>query len=400
MPRERGFDHTFDLLRDPYRFISRSCARLGTDVFEARILLRPTICMSGREAAQVFYDPDRLMRQGAAPLRPQKSLDDAAQRQRKPMFTSILSRERVAALLQRVENQWREHQWKWRVMNEVRLYPELQSLLTRAVLEWSGAPPREARRALRARQLAVSSERAGSVGPRHWSARSARQASERWIGHLIEDIRAGRWVPPVGSAADSIARHREADGTLLAPEVAAVELLNVLRPTVAISVFISFVALALHEHPEWRQRLASADERSIEMFVQEVRRFYPFFPAAIARVRQDFEWHGCHFRRGRRVLLDLYGTDHDARIWERPEEFRPERFGDWSGDAFGRVPQGGDPVLNQRRAGEWVTIEIMKLAARRLARMRYTVPPQDLAVDFSRLPALPRSGFVVHVEPR
>ena len=42
--------------------------------------------------------------------------------------------------------------------------------------------------------------------------------------------------------------------------VAAVELLNLLRPTVAIARFIVFAALALHLHPEWRARVAEDEE--------------------------------------------------------------------------------------------------------------------------------------------
>src|SRR3546814_9974873 len=65
---------------------------------------------------------------------------------------------------------------------------------------------------------------------------------------------------------------------MLSPRVAAVELLNILRPTVAVSVFITFTAHALHQLPACRQNL-QADDGYLECFVQEVRRFYPFFPA-------------------------------------------------------------------------------------------------------------------------
>lgn len=38
----------------------------------------------------------------------------------------------------------------------------------------------------------------------------------------------------------------------------------------------------------------------------------------------------------------------------------------------------------------------MKVAADMLGRqMRYDVPDQDLRIDFARLPALPRSRFVI-----
>jgi hypothetical protein len=41
--------------------------------------------------------------------------------------------------------------------------------------------------------------------------------------------------------------------------------------------FVTFVALALYEHPEWRQKLQARGGDDRELFVHEVRRYYPFF---------------------------------------------------------------------------------------------------------------------------
>ena len=97
------------------------------------------------------------------------------------------------------------------------------------------------------------------------------------------------------------------------------------------------------------------------------------------------------------MLLDLFGTDHDARTWDEPEAFRPERFRDWDESPFGFIPQGGgDHATNHRCAGEWVTIALMEQAVGVLARrIRYDVPPQDLTIDERRLPALPKSRVLI-----
>ena len=193
-----------------------------------------------------------------------------------------------------------------------------------------------------------------------------------------------------------IARHRDLKGDLLDRHTAAVELINVLRPTVAVSVYAVFVAHALHEQPECRQRLRD-DHGYAEPFVQEIRRFYPFFPAVVARARHGFEWKGYRFPRGRRVILDLHGTNRDPRSWEDPDEFRPERFRDRDVSPFDFVPQGGgDRLANHRCPGEPISVELMKVAAEFLAdRLSYEVPEQDLRIDRSRVPALPRSRFIV-----
>ena len=111
-----------------------------------------------------------------------------------------------------------------------------------------------------------------------------------------------------------------------------------------------------------------------------------------------FDWQGHRFSQGDWVLLDLYGTNHDRRIWGDPEAFRPERFREWNGSAFNFIPQGGgDHHHTHRCAGEWITIELMKEAVRLLTReMRYAVPPQDLRIRLSRMPAIPQSRFVIN----
>jgi fatty-acid peroxygenase len=96
------------------------------------------------------------------------------------------------------------------------------------------------------------------------------------------------------------------------------------------------------------------------------------------------------------VLLDLFGTNRDPRIWDEPTAFRPERFRTWTGDPFRLIPQGGGSHFTGHRcAGEWITIELLKRAAQHLGSLEFQVPAQDLRVHLSRMPAQPASGFVM-----
>ncbi|GGD45606.1 hypothetical protein GRI62_09935 [Erythrobacter arachoides] len=45
------------LLRAPYDYVRRTCGDLGSDLFEARLLLRRTTCMPGSRAAAFGDDP-------------------------------------------------------------------------------------------------------------------------------------------------------------------------------------------------------------------------------------------------------------------------------------------------------------------------------------------------------
>lgn len=406
MPRASQPDSTLAMLRDPYGFISKTCARLGSDVFRTRLLLRPTVCMTGPDAASVFYDESRFTRIQAAPGRIQKTLfgvggvqgmDGEPHRHRKKMFMSMMSDRAIRRVGELSGKWWQSYAASWnRAGNPIVLYRAVQEILTRTVCEWAGVPLPESEVRRRTRELVALFDYAGRVGPKHWLSRRARNRAERWCASLIEDIRAGRVAVPADSAAAAIASHRELGGELLQPRVAAVELLNVLRPTVAVSVYVVFVALALHRYPGEREKLRG-DPAYAELFAQEVRRFFPFFPSVIARVRNDFEWKGFRFVSGTTAVLDLHGINHDSRAWDAPGEFRPERFRNWSGNPFTFVPQGGgDHHVNHRCPGEWITVELMKVAALFLTRaIQYDVAPQDLSIAMTRLPALPRSGVVI-----
>lgn len=406
IPHDKSLDSTLALLHDPYGFIAKRCRHYQSDLFQTRLLLRPTLCMTGPEAAQLFYDTSRFVRSGATPGRIQKTLfgqggvqglDDKAHRHRKQMFMSLMTSERLGQLAETTSREWDACVRKWASKDKVVLYDELQELLTRAVCAWAGVPLEESEVGRRTRELTALFDYAGAVGPKHWWSRLTRKRAERWAEGVIEQIRDGKLDAPAQSALQVIASHRELNGALLSPRIAAVELLNVLRPTVAVSVYIIFAAYALHQYPECRRKLVAGEEGYAELFVQEVRRFYPFFPAVMARVRHDFDWKGYHFPQGRQVVLDLYGTNHDARTWEAPEAFRPERFRQWDDSPFNFIPQGGgDHQVNHRCPGEWITIELTKVALRFLTqKIRYDVPAQDLQIETSRLPAVPQSRFVI-----
>ena len=139
------------------------------------------------------------------------------------------------------------------------------------------------------------------------------------------------------------------------------------------------------------------------MFAQEVRRYYPFAPFLGGRVKKDFVWHECEFKKGRLVLLDLYGTNHDNRIWEKPNEFQPERFKEWKGSLFDFVPQGGsDPATGHRCPAEGITVEIMKASIDFLVNgIEFEVPVQDLNYRLDVMPTLPKSGFIMsNIRPK
>jgi fatty-acid peroxygenase len=410
MPRDSALDSTLALLREGYPFLADRHRALGANVFRLRLMLRDTISLSGEEGARLFYDTRLFERAKAAPVRLKRTLfgpgavqglDGDIHRARKAMFLSLMTTENIARLVAGARAEWLSAAAAWRkAAREVVLLDAAGEVLVKAVCAWAGVPlePGEAER--RARDIHCVLEGVGGVGPRHWSGRLARARCDAWMASVLRRARSGELRAEPGSALATVLAHRDpGGGGELDVRTAAAELFNLVRPTVAVNRFIVFAAMALHANPACRGTVAAcgADDPYLEWFAQEVRRFYPFFPFVAARVRRDFSWRGFRFAAGTRTLLDLYGTDRDPETWGDPEVFRPERFRTWNGSAFNFIPQGGgEHASGHRCPGEWITVALMKDAARLFTReLRHEVPSQDLSIDLARLPARPASGYVL-----
>lgn len=405
MPKEEGLDHSLTLLREGYMFLANRRKSFASNIFETRLLGQKAICMGGEEAAKLFYDNDKFIRTGAAPKRLQKTLfgvggvqglDEEEHRNRKGMFMSIMTPNHLERLNRLTQKYWDIKSREWEQKDQVVLYDESRELLCKLACEWAGVPLKEGEVKKRTEQLTKLFESASALGPEHWMGRHARKELEDWIGELVEQVRNSKLQPPEGTALNSFSFHKDIDGKLLDKEIVAVEVLNIIRPIVAISVYITFTGLAVHQYPENKPKLLKEDE-FLQMFVQEVRRFYPFFPATIARVKKDFIWNEFQFEEGTLTLLDLYGTNHDPHLWDNPEIFNPDRFAQWEDSPFSFIPQGGgDFNMGHRCAGEWVTIEVMKVSLQYLAnKLEYDLPNQDLSYSMVSIPSLPHSKVIM-----
>ncbi|SFC91477.1 fatty-acid peroxygenase [Bacillus sp. OV322] len=406
LPRDSGLDHTLGLLKEGYSYILNKRYSMKSDIFETRLLGQKAICMGGAEAAEIFYDPEKFKREGAAPNRAKETLfgkngvqglDGQDHKHRKAMFMSLMSPDRISELTRIVTKQWELAAHSWEGMDEVLLYEEAQKIMCRTACHWAGVTVPEEEEKRLAADLAAMYESAAAAGPAHWKGRHSRNHAEKWIGELVEKVREGKVNPPEGTALHTFSWHKDLEGNLLDTETAAVEVLNILRPIVAISVFINFLVLAVHHYPDEKEKLRSDNENYAQMFVQEVRRFYPFFPFAAALVKKDFIWRDYKFEEGTLTLLDLYGTNHDPQIWDSPDVFNPGRFAGWESSPFSFIPQGGgDYFMGHRCAGEWVTVEVLKTSLDYLVNnLEYTVPAQDLSYSMVKMPSVPESKVVL-----
>ncbi|BCN30431.1 cytochrome P450 [Anaeromicropila herbilytica] len=403
IPLNRTLDDSIFLLLEGYPYMQKRCHKYDTDIFQTRLFGKKTICISGKDAAKVFYDNKFFVRKGVAPKRIQntllgkngvQALDGKAHQNRKDMFISIMTPENIQKLVQYTKEQYLYNSIRWHNRNII-LFDEVQKLLCQVACKWAGVPLNYDEIEQRATDLGKMIDGFGAIGPRYLEGKCARKRSEEWIGNIIDKIRSQKLTPEKGSAADIIAWYYDQRGKLLDTQIAAVELLNIVRPIVAIATYITFGAVAMYKYPRSRKKLQKNNEDYQWMFSEEVRRLYPFTPFVGAKVRKNFIWKQYYFKKGTLVMLDIYGINHDVRLWENPYEFIPERFSKPIDDIYLFMPQGGgDYKKGHRCAGELVTVEIMKASFDFIANnLEYQVPKQNLKIRLSRIPTLPKSGF-------
>lgn len=398
-------DVALHLWREGYRALPEERSRCDdSDAFESTLLGRRAVVLRGRDGARLFYDASIVTREAVLPgalanllfgRGAVHGLDGHRHAARKQMFLEILSQLRVDDLAATVGHDLERRVERW-PGREVCVFDELVEVYGAAAQAWAGvrAPAPAVRQT--SRRLAAIVDGFGGSGlayPRAWA---ARLRADRWARRLVEAVRARTLDVRTDSVLALIAN---GPGRHLDSRTAGVELLNILRPTVAVAWPATFLVRDLAMFPQWRPLLrdghGAADRRTA--FGHEVRRTCPFVPALAGRARRPAEIDGTRVEAGDLLVLDVPATNHDPHLWREPDEFLPERFAEREPDPFGFIPQGGgDPANGHRCPGEPLTVRLLSETARVLAGVEYE-PAKGTAYDSRRIPTLPASGFPIVV---
>ncbi|CAM3896810.1 cytochrome P450 [Kibdelosporangium persicum] len=374
------------MFTEGYGWLPNRRRRSGDDVVHIRLPGKRMVAVCGPEATRFFYDEANFERDIPMPVQDTlfgrgavHTLNGEQHRARKAMFMELVSPDSVVDLVNSTMKAWDAAAGSWADGHRVVLFDEASRVLTKGVCEWAGVPLRESEVDSLAADLVAMVDGFATAGPRHWRARRARSRREAWFGKRL--------------TLDAFKS--------LEPHTAAVELLNVIRPTVAVSWYVMFAAHALHRWPRYRAPLAAGGGVFVEAFTHELRRFYPFAPFLAAKAQHELTWRGHTIPQGSMVLLDVYGQHHHTELWDEPYRFDPQRFAGRSPGEFDLIPQGGgDPRTGHRCPGEAFTTALLQAFTVRLARMDYEVPKQDLGISLRRIPAKVSSGFVLAPKAR
>jgi fatty-acid peroxygenase len=362
----------------------------------------------GKEAAKKFYDPRNFKREGAMPKIVLKTLfgengvqtlDGQAHEHRKTIFMDLMTPKRMEEyhrildknLTQKLDRQ----------QGQFELFDLAKDVLFRSICEWAGIDLSQLTKKevdqLAEYQISMISSAVTNPAT-HIKGIDNRKKSEKWAQSLIENAR----INPVAGKEDvalyAFAKATDDHGELLPIDVAAVELLNVIRPTVALTVWIALMGHALFSRPDIYQRLHAEFDQLQDSFIQEMRRYYPFFPMLPAFAIQDVEVDGYLIPKDSWVVLDLYGTNHDDRMIETPEVFRISRYLGKEkhisyDEEYEMIAQGGGEFKTMHRcAGEWITLHTLRVFSDQLVnKYQFSIPEQDWNIPMNQFPTYPKS---------
>jgi len=409
---------TLSFAKNPFRFVDERLAAHGR-IFRSRILGRKAAVIAGPEAAGRFIDAGDVMREGAMPPHIQELfggrslplLDGDVHAARKKAVLQGFTREALASYLPVVQDSVERAFRAWSETSEIRWVDELKRLsieiICRTVI---GMPPGAEVDRLRVDYGVLTGGFATlPIDLPGTPYRRALRARDRILAVLRDRVRERRRAP----AEDGLSRILAADASL-SDEDAALELHHVV--IAGFIVFAELVAMIvrLTDHPEVREQLARevranapAGPLTLETLaampylgqvVNEVKRLCPIVAAVFGRAKRDFEFDGVSVPAGWMVMW-APTPSHVARgKYTNPERFDPDRFSPERAEekrhehAF--APQGAGPALGHRCPGFDFATVIMEVFAVALLRVgSWTLPSQNLDLDFGRTPPEPADGL-------
>lgn len=395
-------------LDEGYLLLSELRKEADAPVVKARLLNKEVIAVYGKEAARAFYDPANFKRKGAMPKLVLKTLfgeegvqtlDDEEHNQRKKVFMDLMTPKRMEdyhRIVDRTLTEKMEH-----LQGELELFDVAKDVLFRSICEWSGIDltKMDEREINRLAEYQISMISSAVTNPiTHIKGIENRKKSEKWAQSLIEDARINPVAGKENVALYAFANAKDTQGNLLPIDVAAVELLNIIRPTVALTVWIALMGHALFSRPDIYQRLHTEFDELQDSFIQEMRRYYPFFPMIPAFAKKDVTIDGYLIPEDSWVVLDLYGTNHDERSIETPEVFRISRYVGKEkhisyDEEYEMIAQGGGKFEAMHRcAGEWITLHALRVFSDQLVnKYEFSVPEQDWTIPMNQFPTYPNS---------
>jgi cytochrome P450 len=239
---------------------------------------------------------------------------------------------------------------------------------------------------------------------------------DRIVFRIIAERRASGYDE--GDLLSMLLQAQDDDGSQMSDQQLRDEVMTLFlagHETTALALSWSWYLLAKHPEAE-RKFHAEIDEvlggrapnvsdlpklRYTEMIAKEAMRLYPPAYAVGREAIEDTEIGGYHVPKGTQLFAFQWVTHRDARYFDDPEAFKPERWNAAASEQlpkFAYFPFGGGP--RQCIGNYFATMEIVLLLATIGQRFRFSLDPDRTVEVLPVLSLRPKNGIKVVVEPR
>jgi cytochrome P450 len=137
----------------------------------------------------------------------------------------------------------------------------------------------------------------------------------------------------------------------------------------------------LVRHPEALARLVAEidrgeDDEYMQAVIHETLRCRPVIPGVVRLLHEPLRVAGYDLPVGTRVVASIYLTNHNPRVYEEPDEFRPERFLGAQPDTFAWIPFGGG--IRRCIGASFAMLEMKTMLRTMLSELHPSVPRRSL----------------------
>ncbi len=207
------------------------------------------------------------------------------------------------------------------------------------------------------------------------------KALERLDGLIYAEIARRREQQDLGEREDILSlllQARDEDGAAMTDGELRDELVSLLLAGhETTSTATAWAIERLVRHPDKLARLVAEIDRGeedeyMQAVIHETLRCRPVVPGVVRLLHEPLRVAGYELPAGTRVVASIYLTNRNPRVYEDPEEFRPERFLDTPPDTFAWIPFGGG--IRRCIGASFAMLEMKTMLRTMLAELHPSLP--------------------------
>jgi cytochrome P450 len=421
---------TLTLLKNGFAFVEAGARKHGP-IFKTNVFFRPTAVITGPNASGLFIDSSRVQRKGAMPGHIQTLfagrslplLDGDEHRDRKRLVMAAFTREALASYLPTMQRLVGESVAQWSNGGEVRLLDEFKRLSIETIavtmLGLSRGPTLDK---VLADYEIVTAGFASLPIPLPGSAfTKAKQALARILAVFETCVREHQAAPKDDGLSRILAAKTEG-GRGITIDEAKMEIHHIVVAGLIVWAWFVDAVLELSKRSDVRYRLIGetksrcpegpptletlARMHELQAISMEIRRLSPVVFVFFGKAKETFQFEGFTVPKGWAVLWGHRSSHIRPEIYSAPEEFDPSRFSpprvEHQRHEHAFVPNGAGSATGHKCAGWEFAPLFLQVFLVELYRA-YDVAiaqPQDLELDWSKVPPEPKEGLRASVKCR